>query len=135
MGNLEVILLDTHVVVWVALDPSKVSREATAAIAKSIKAESGPAMSVVSLFEIAHLVARGRIEISSSLETFLQEIESRFVVLPLSSQVAARAVQLPASYPRDLMDRIIGATAIVEGLPFVTADAQIRQSEAVETIW
>ena len=129
------ILLDTHVVVWVALDPNQLSREATETIEKSIKAESGPAMSVVSLFEIAHLVARGRIEISSSLETFLQEIESRFVVLPLSSQVAARAVQLPASYPRDPMDRIIGATAIVEDLPLVTADAQIQQSKTVGTIW
>ena len=129
------ILLDTHVVVWAVLDPHKLSHQATAAIEKSIKAGNGPAISVVSLFEIAHLVARGRIEISSSLETFLQEIESRFVVLPLSSQVAARAVQLPASYPRDPMDRIIGATAIVEDLPLVTADAQIQQSKTVGTIW
>ena len=129
------ILLDTHVVVWAVLDPHKLSHQATAAIEKSIKAGNGPAISVVSLFEIAHLVARGRIETISSLETFLEEIESHFVVLPLSSQVAARAVRLPASFPRDPMDRIIGTTAIVEGLPLVTADAQIQQSKTVGTIW
>jgi PIN domain nuclease of toxin-antitoxin system len=60
---------------------------------------------------------------------------STFVILQLNSQIAARAAQLPVSYPRDPMDRIIGATAIVEDLPLVTADAQIQQSKAVKAIW
>jgi predicted nucleic acid-binding protein len=33
------------------------------------------------------------------------------------------------------MDCIIGTTAIVEGLPLVTADAHIQQFKAVKTIW
>jgi predicted nucleic acid-binding protein len=33
------------------------------------------------------------------------------------------------------MDRIIGATAIVEGLPLVTADLQIQKCDALKTIW
>jgi PIN domain nuclease of toxin-antitoxin system len=135
MGHPEVILLDTHVVVWVALDPSKLSQEAAAAIEKSIKVGNGIAMCGVSLFEIAHLVVRGRIQANSSLETFLEQIESRFVILQLNSQIAARAAQFPVSYPRDAMDRIIGATAIVEDLPLVTADARIQQSRAVKAIW
>ncbi len=135
MGHPEVILLDTHVVVWVVLDPSKLSQEAVAAIEKSIKVGNGIAMCGVSLLEIAHLVARGRIQTNSLLETFLEQIESRFVILQLNSQIAARAAQLPVSYPRDPMDRIIGATAIVEDLPLVTADAQIQQSKAVKAIW
>jgi len=130
-----VILLDTHVVVWVVLDPSKLSQQAVAAIEKSIKVGNGIAMCGVSLLEIAHLVARGRIQTNSLLETFLEQIESRFVILQLNSQIAARAAQLPVSYPRDPMDRIIGATAIVEDLPLVTADAQIQQSKAVKAIW
>jgi PIN domain nuclease of toxin-antitoxin system len=37
--------------------------------------------------------------------------------------------------PRDPADRIIGATAIVEGMLLVTADKQIRQAKVAETIW
>ena len=42
---------------------------------------------------------------------------------------------LPAVYPKDPADRIIGATALVEGLPLLTADRAIRGSKTVETIW
>jgi PIN domain nuclease of toxin-antitoxin system len=42
---------------------------------------------------------------------------------------------LPASYPKDPADRIIGATALVEGLSLLTADREIRRSRAVQTIW
>ena len=50
-------------------------------------------------------------------------------------RIAARAMQMPAAYPSDPMDRIIGATALIEGLPLVTADEQIQRSRAVKTIW
>jgi len=42
---------------------------------------------------------------------------------------------LPAGYPKDLADRIIGATALVEGIPLVAADDDIRRSKAMRTIW
>jgi len=45
------------------------------------------------------------------------------------------AFDLPASYPNDPVDRSIGATALVEEIPLLTADAQIRKSRAVPTIW
>jgi hypothetical protein len=38
-------------------------------------------------------------------------------------------------YPKDPADRIIGATALVEGLFLLTADRGIRRSKAVRTIW
>src|SRR5580700_1901199 len=45
------------------------------------------------------------------------------------------AMELPPSYPKDPADRIIGATALVEGLSLLTADREIRRSRAVQTIW
>jgi PIN domain nuclease of toxin-antitoxin system len=68
-------------------------------------------------------------------ETVLREVERRFVVLPITAGIALQAFDLPASYPKDLADRIIGATALVEDIPLLTADREIRKSRAVPTIW
>jgi len=65
----------------------------------------------------------------------LAEVERRFVVLPISGQISLRALSLPAAYPKDPADRIIGATALVEGIPLVTADREIRNSRALTIIW
>jgi len=70
-----------------------------------------------------------------SLETSLQEVEARFVVLPITGRACALVLALPEAYPKDPMDRIIAATALPEGLPLLTADLEIRQSEALFTIW
>jgi len=44
-------------------------------------------------------------------------------------------LELPSSFPKDPADRLIAATAMVEGAPLVTADEQIRQAKVVQTIW
>jgi PIN domain nuclease of toxin-antitoxin system len=41
----------------------------------------------------------------------------------------------PATYREDPADRIIGATAPVEGLSLITADREIRRSKLIPTIW
>ena len=38
------------------------------------------------------------------------------MVLPITADIALQAFELPASYPKDPADRIIGATALIEGL-------------------
>lgn len=129
------ILLDSHVVVWLATDPARLSPRAVSAIKEARHEKGGLAISSFTLYELGHLVTRKRIRVDSSPELFLLEIESRFIVLSLNARIAARAVQLPQSYPGDPFDRIIGATAIVEGLPLVTADAAIRGSKMVKTLW
>jgi len=44
-------------------------------------------------------------------------------------------VRLPGQFPKDPADRLIAATAMVEGIALVTADLRIRRSKAVETVW
>jgi PIN domain nuclease of toxin-antitoxin system len=134
MGQAEVILVDTHVVIWLAFDPGQLSRKARVAIDNARKKAAGLAISDISLLELATLACKGRIHLDISLESFLQEVESRFVVLPMSGKVCARATGLPEVYPKDPADRIIGATALVAGLPLLTADPQIRRSKAVQTV-
>ena len=129
------ILVDTHVVVWLAFDQAKISKAARAAIDHARMDGEGLAISDITLLELMTLTSKGRIRLDISLESFLREIEARFIVLPISGRVCARALGLPATYSKDPADRIIGATALVEGLSLLTADRQIRRSRAVHTIW
>ena len=129
------ILVDTHIVVLLAFDQDQISRKARTAIDDARKNADGLAISDITLWELAILASKGRIRLDISIESFLQEVESRFVILPINGRACARAMGLPASYPKDPADRIIGATALVEGLFLLTADREIRRSRAVQTIW
>jgi PIN domain nuclease of toxin-antitoxin system len=130
-----VILVDTHVVVWLALNPRQLSRRARAAIDDARKNGDGLAISDITLLELATLANRGRVQLDISLESFLREVEARFIVLPISGRACVLALGLPPTYPNDPADRIIGATALAEGLPLLTADREIRRSKALRTIW
>jgi PIN domain nuclease of toxin-antitoxin system len=129
------ILLDTHVVIWLGFEPGKISKNAKAAIDRARAAGEGLAISDISLLELATLCSKGRLELAISLESYLLEIERRFVVLPMNGRICVRAIKLPAAYPKDPADRIIGATALVEGFTLLTADREIRKSRMVATIW
>jgi len=130
-----VILLDTHVVLWLALEPAKVSRKARAAIEQTRQSGDALAISDITLLEIATLERKGRLDLQTSLETFLSEVETRFAVLPITGQVCVQAMGLPASYPKDPADRVIAATALVVGTSLITADSAIQRSKIVPTIW
>ena len=127
-------LLDTHIVIWLLADPNRLSRMAIHAI-RDARANGGLAISSLTLFELAQLVARNRIQINVSLEMFIQDVESRFVVKPVTGRIAVLSAQLSDIYPKDPMDRLIGATALAEGMILVTADQQIRKCPDVQTIW
>ncbi|HEV2315471.1 MAG TPA: type II toxin-antitoxin system VapC family toxin [Candidatus Acidoferrales bacterium] len=129
------IIVDTHIVAWLAFDPDRLSRKARAAIDDARKNGDGLAISDITLLELATLASKGRIHLDISLESFLGEVEARFVVLPISGRACVRAIGLPAAYPKDPADRIIGATALVEGLSLLTADREIRRSKVLHTIW
>jgi PIN domain nuclease of toxin-antitoxin system len=129
------ILLDTHVVVWLALEPERISKGAQAVIDEARGKGTGLAISAMTLVEIVTLFGKRRFNLAVSLESFLDELERRFVVLPINARTCARMLSLPAGYPKDPADRVIGATALVEGLGLVTADREIRRAKVVRTIW
>lgn len=128
-------VLDTHVAVWVISQSSRLSSKARHALDDARKQARGLFVSDVTFYEIASMVSRKRLETDVSLESLLEDVETRFSVLPVTRHIAARSVQFPSSYPKDPLDRIIGATALVEGLPLITADEAIQKSNAVRTIW
>ena len=129
------ILLDTHVVIWLADDVTRISKKAEAAIVRARQDGDGLAISAVTLLELAMLFSKGRIQLKISLESFMSNVEARFLVLPITGRICVQAFDLPTNYPKDPVDRIIGATAMVEGLALVTADRAIRNSRVLPTVW
>jgi PIN domain nuclease of toxin-antitoxin system len=135
MGRPVLILLDTHVVIWLAQDQQRISSRAHDAITNAREGGQGLAVSSMTLLELARLASQKRIQLTPSLGAFLQEVERRFAVLPITGRICVQAFEFPANYPRDPADRIIGATALSEGLSLITADREIRNSRALPTIW
>lgn len=128
------IILDTHVLVWMASDPKRLSKKATDAI-REARQKSGVAIAAITLWELAWLAENGRVQVVGSVESFVRETVARVIVRPITPEIAALAVQLPAGVPKDPADRLIAATAMSEGAPLVTADERIRQAKVVQTIW
>jgi PIN domain nuclease of toxin-antitoxin system len=129
------ILLDTHAVIWLAQDYRRISPAAQQAIGKAREKDRDLAVSGITLVEIVRLSSHGRIHLTPSLETLLAEVERCFIVLPITGNIALQAFELPPGYPNDPADRIIGATALIEDIPLLTADREIHKSRAVPTIW
>ncbi len=135
MGRPLLILLDTHVVLWLAFEEAQISKLAAARISGARERGEGLAISDISLFELARAFKRERVRLTISIESALADVETRFPVLPITGEISLRTLSLPENYPRDPVDRIIGATALVEGIPLITADRKIRDSGALTTIW
>jgi PIN domain nuclease of toxin-antitoxin system len=135
VGRPLLILLDTHVVLWLAFEEARISKLAAARISDARESGEGLAISDISLFELARAFKRERVRLTISIESALADVETRFPVLPITGEISLRTLSLPENYPRDPVDRIIGATALVEGIPLITADRKIRDSGALTTIW
>lgn len=129
------ILVDTHVIVWLAFAPDRLSARAKAAIDHARRNGEGLAISDITLLELAMLARKGRVKLEIGVEAFLHEVETRFVVLPITGRACARMLGLPPDFPKDPADRVIAATALVEGVPLMTADDGIRRSRVIRTIW
>ena len=128
------ILLDTHVVVWLAFEPDRLTKRAKEAILTA-RIQGGLAIAAITLLELAWLKEKGRVETTLSVESFVRQCASRMTVLPITPEIAARAVSLPDKYPKDPQDRLIGATALAEGIELVTHDKLIKKSGVVPVIW
>jgi PIN domain nuclease of toxin-antitoxin system len=128
------IILDTHVLVWAVAESKKLSRPAELAIRK-YRLQDGVAVSAVTLWELALLVARGRIQGYGTVERSVEKLIEGVTVKTITPEIAALATQFPDDYPRDPADRLIGATARAEGLALVTRDENIRRSPLLKTIW
>jgi PIN domain nuclease of toxin-antitoxin system len=131
-----VILLDTHVLVWLVADEDRLSRPARSAIRRA-RASDGMAIADITIWELAFLFACGVLRTHGTVENTVRGLVTRsgVNVRPITAEIAALATQFPEDYPRDPIDRLIGATARAEGIALVTRDEKIRSSPLLRTIW
>lgn len=128
------ILLDTQVVAWLALEPAMLTKTAREAI-RIARTQQGVAISDKTLWELAMMIDRRRIKLAAPMLDFLRATESLATVLPVDAEIAARSMSFSARFPKDPADRIIAATALEYRLPLVTSDRVIHKSGEVPCIW
>jgi PIN domain nuclease of toxin-antitoxin system len=128
-----VIVLDTHAWIWWATESRKLSKKA----ARRIRGASALGVSAISVWEVATLVARGRLRLDRDVEEWVGQALSlpQVELLPLSAVVAIRSTQLGSGFHSDPADQIIVATALVLDAPIVTSDQRIQSFEHVGWIW
>jgi PIN domain nuclease of toxin-antitoxin system len=117
------IVLDTHIFLWLTLQPERIPSGMLTAISN----EKTLGIPAISMWEIAMLTGKKRITLPRPVLEWLQEALSfdRFTVLPLSPEIAARSGELPMH--GDPADRLIAATAIEYDCPLATVDDLLLQ--------
>jgi PIN domain nuclease of toxin-antitoxin system len=124
------ILLDTHFFLWMMEGHEKVSKNPSLLkeISKRI-AMREILVSEISLWEIAMLQSKGRIQISEPLESWLEKsINAPGIrAINLSPKIIAESVNLPGDFHSDPSDRLIVASARVYGATLITQDQQIQK--------
>ena len=136
MGRNAVILLDTCAIIWDALEPAKLTDSAKDAIEKADE-HHALIISDISIWEIAMLIKRSRIEVATTSANFVNLfLESRNIsVVSISPEIAELSTNFSPEINNDPADRIIVATSIIYNAQLVTADSNLRQSSLIDTIW
>lgn len=128
------ILLDTHALLWWALDPPQLSARATDVVTRM--EEQGGLASSISIWELGTKIKRGKLEMGISVEELARRIERSGAVdlVPVDTTIWLRSLALPWAH-RDPADRVIVATALLAGVPVLTKDSALHAFEGVECVW
>lgn len=117
-------LLDTHVALWLVAGSSAVGAHSRRMI-RHAAADSQLAISAVSFWEIALLIAKRRLRSAESAAKIRQLIlDAGAIELPLTGEIAILAAELDGLHS-DPADRFIAATAIVHDAALLTADERL----------
>lgn len=125
-------LLDTHALIWAAMDEDKLGRKAARIIATTPYSQL--ALSDVSLQEIGLLLHLDKIRTTGRPERVFRTLLDYVTVLPITLNIAISAPALPLPHG-DQFDRIITATAKTHKLTLITKDANITDSGVVSCVW
>src|SRR5262245_37885641 len=114
------LLLDTHALVWFALDDPKLSSAAKTLI---IDPANRTFVSPASYWELAIKISLAKYKLHVPFQQFVESAirDNGFGVIPIDIKHADKLITLPFHH-RDPFDRMLIAQALVEGLPPVSHD-------------
>jgi PIN domain nuclease of toxin-antitoxin system len=120
------VLLDTHIWLWLVQGSSSLPA-ATRATISSAATVGNLRIAAITLWEVAMLSSRNRVELGKQAILWLDEALARsgVGVEPLSAQIAVESCELPGRFHRDPADRMIVATARVTNATLLTRDRRI----------
>ncbi len=130
------ILLDTCAIIWDALDQRQLSPKAKTAIDRADQ-NNALVVSDISIWEVAMLIKKGRIEIETTAATFFNLIlQSRNIsVIQISPEIAELSTHFGPEISNDPADRVISATSVIHNAQLVTADKKLLNCELIDTLW
>jgi PIN domain nuclease of toxin-antitoxin system len=137
LESIDVIVLDTHALVWWVSGNKQLSTSARQAIAAELADGQQVLVSVISAWEIAMLVEKGRLVLTMGIDDWLKTVESieGVTIVPIDLDVAVQSVRLPGGFHPDPADRMIVALARHHAAPLITADSKIHAYRHVKTVW
>ena len=126
-------LLDTHVLLWVLTEPARLSDRIRPVLAKR---SSDLYVSSASAWEIATKHRLGKLPQADAVIGGYERHLGRAGIetIPISTEHALLGGGLDW-INRDPFDRVIAATAMVEGLPLVTDDGAFLKLNGLRTFW
>lgn len=121
------ILLDTHVLLWLDRDTPRLGRATRKAIDLAFNADE-VAVSAVSFWEIGTLIRKDRIRLDMELQAWRNDfIRQGVTEFAVDGEIGIKASALDP-FHADPADRLIAATALQNSLTLVTADKRILES-------
>ena len=122
MASIDRAIIDTQVFLWMASEPTKLSRTA-----RQICESAELVLSVASVWEIAIKSESGKLPLPVPVREFLDRNvrAANVTILPIHFRHALRAAALPGGH-KDPFDRMIAAQSMEEGLPCVTSDPSLE---------
>ena len=118
------LLIDTHLLIWAANEPEKLSSKAVALMANP---EHELLFSAASIWEIAIKSGLGRDDFKMDARLLRRGLlDNDYTELPVTSAHAVFVESLPLIH-KDPFDRILVAQATVEGITMLTADSAVAR--------
>jgi PIN domain nuclease of toxin-antitoxin system len=118
------LLLDTHILLWAANEPARLSAQALALLEDP---DNELLFSAASLWEVSIKNSLGRDDFKVDARLLRRGLlDNGYLELPISSAHAVFVESLPPIH-KDPFDRILIAQATAEGITLVTADATVAK--------
>jgi PIN domain nuclease of toxin-antitoxin system len=123
----EPLLLDTHYWIWLQSGAKEQLTPKIVRLIEQAAARGGLLLSVISVWELGVLEAKGRIRLQLPCDQWVREALATpgLSLAPLTPEVAIDSSRLPGSFHGDPADRIIVATARALGARLLTRDTKM----------